>query len=44
MKYVFGNTTTKMEKKVNPHANTPEVVKKNEINPNYENTQKYTGY
>ena len=27
-------------KKLNPHANTPAVVKMNEINPKYENTQK----
>jgi hypothetical protein len=25
-------------KKLNPHANTPTVVKMNEINPKYENT------
>jgi hypothetical protein len=27
-----------MEKKLNPHANTPTAVKMNEINPKYENT------
>jgi hypothetical protein len=27
-------------KRLNPHANTPAVVKMNEINPKYENTQK----
>jgi hypothetical protein len=26
------------EKKLNPHANTTEAVKMNEINPKYENT------
>jgi hypothetical protein len=30
----------KREKKLNPHANTPAVVKMNEINPKYENTRK----
>ena len=28
------------EKMLNPHANTPTVVKMNEINPKYENTRK----
>jgi hypothetical protein len=37
VKYVFGNTTTQREKKLNPHANTPAAVKMNEINPKYEN-------
>ena len=40
MKYVFGNTTTQREKKLNPHANTPAAVKMNEINPKYENIRK----
>jgi hypothetical protein len=31
---------TKREKKLNPHANTPAVVKMNEINPKYENARK----
>ena len=38
VKYVFTNTTTQREKKLNPHANTPIAVKMNEINPKYENT------
>jgi hypothetical protein len=40
VKYVFGNTTTQREKKLNPHANTPAAVKMNEINPKYENIRK----
>jgi len=40
VKYVFANTTTQREKKVNHHANTPAAVKMNKINPKYENTQK----
>jgi hypothetical protein len=30
VKYVFANITAQMEKKLNPHANTPAVVKTNE--------------
>jgi hypothetical protein len=44
VKYVFGNTTTQREKKLNPHANTPAAVKMNEINPKYENIRKIHGY
>ena len=40
MKYVIANTTAQGEKMLNPHANTPTVVKMNEINPKYENTRK----
>jgi hypothetical protein len=39
VKYVFANTTTQREKKLNPHANTPAAVKMHEFNPKYENTQ-----
>jgi hypothetical protein len=40
VKYVFANTTTQREKKLNPYANTPAVVKMHEFNPKYENTHK----
>jgi len=40
VKYVFANTTTQREKKLNPHANTSAAVKMKEINPKYENTRK----
>jgi hypothetical protein len=39
LKYIFANTTTQRGNKLNPHANTPAAVNKNEINPKYENTQ-----
>ena len=39
VKYVFANTTTQREKKLNPHANTPAAVKMSEINLKYENTR-----
>jgi hypothetical protein len=42
VKYVFANTTTQREKKLNPHANTLAAVKMHEFNPKYENTQKNT--
>jgi hypothetical protein len=34
----FGGLMHARVKKLNPHANTPTVVKMNEINPKYENT------
>jgi hypothetical protein len=39
VKYVFANTTTQSEKKLNPHANTPAAVQMIEINRKYENTR-----
>ena len=39
VKYVFANTTTQREKKLNPHANTPAAVQMIEINRKYENTR-----
>jgi hypothetical protein len=38
VKYVFANTTTRREKKINPHVNTSSPEKMSEINPKYENT------
>jgi hypothetical protein len=38
VKHVFANTWAQREKKLNPHANIPAVVKMNEINPKYQNT------
>jgi hypothetical protein len=40
VKYVIANTTAQRKKMLNPYANTPTVVKMNEINPKYENTRK----
>jgi hypothetical protein len=40
-KYVFANTTTQSEKKLNPHANTPAAVQMIEINRKYENTRQF---
>jgi hypothetical protein len=39
VKYVFANTTAQREEKLNPHANTSEAEKTNEIKPKYENTR-----
>ena len=43
VKYVFANTTAQREN-LNPHVNTLAAVKMNEINPKYENKEKYTSY